>query len=505
MFSATSDQIVALAVALLAGWLICLVIYNSILHPLAGVPGPWTGKILPLWTMRAIYYRRLNPDLEGLHKLYGPVVRVGPKQLSFATIDAQKRIFHSTRGSHDSFTKEGTLQDMILATVLDAPNVGTLTDPVRHRQLRNRLLAGFTPKAVLEQESLIRLHVDRLLERIGGGQGVIDLTEHFVRFSWEMIGDLAFGEPLIPEQCDTLRTLLSLYEWCSPILEIINYALPQLRAVINHVVYWMPSVSLNAILPGATLRDCIDRQDGRSDFLTHIMHDNSNRKTELQLSYKEIQSNATILVLAGFKTTETSLSAVFYHLLSNPDSLHNLQQELRHTFKDAKEITCDNLLPLNHLNGCINETLRLTPPLSGKIASRTSPGTKIGDIYAPAGTEVFSETYTMQRSPRYWFAPDQFRPERWYEREAGSGSVYVHDNHAAFKPFGLGPRVCLGRDLALQILRLSVALLVYRFDFGRPVDGRFVWDDDVTSRMTYTNYRVLADVHEYGVHGSGPD
>ena len=147
------------------------------------------------------------------------------------------------------------------------------------------------------------------------------------------------------------------------------------------------------------------------------------------------------------------------------------------------------------LNGCVHETLRLTPPLAGKIASRTSPGATFEDLYVPAGTEVFSETYTMQRSPQYWHAPNDFRPERWYKREAGD--VYEHDNHAAYKPFSSGSRVCLGKDLALQSLRLSAALLVYRFDFTMPARGHFVWDADVTSRMTYTGYRVLAEVYEH--------
>ncbi|GKZ69421.1 hypothetical protein AnigIFM50267_004616 [Aspergillus niger] len=418
-------------------------------------------------------------------------------------------------GSDELFGRDGTLQDVMLVIILRAPNIGSLSNRAEHKKMRKRLLPGFTSNALFEQESLLRLHLDRLLQRLQQNAGVIDLTDYFSRFLWDLIGDLSFGEPLVaekhgesalltrsiesvlslrPSSPDTLRSLVDIYQACFPLLEAITYAVPQVEGLLKLALHLVPPATLRAVLPIATFRDCIDRQDGRSDFLTHIMGHKSRNPTEVELSYGELHSNATVLMIAGFKTTETSLSALFYRLLSTPGVLEKLRSELASTFQSIDDITGKKLLSLPYLNGCIFESLRLTPPVAGKFASRRSPGAMIEGFYVPMGTEVYTETYTMQRSPRYWHAPDEYRPERWFER--GEGSPYARDVHEAFKPFSSGPRACLGREVALQTLRLTTALLAYRFDLKMKDQHRFIWEREVESRMVYSGYHVKAVVQE---------
>ncbi|KAL2850177.1 cytochrome P450 [Aspergillus pseudoustus] len=479
-----------------------IVVYNYFFHPLARVPGPWTGAVFPFWSISTLYRRRLNPDLAELHKSYGPVVRVGPNQLSFATIEAQKTVYNAKpthNGSDEYFGRDGTLQDVMLSMILEAPNIGSLSNRAEHKKMRKRLLPGFTSNALFEQESLLRLHVDQLLHKLAQDAGLIDLTAYFARFLWDLIGDLSFGEPLVPEKhaglhIDKLHSMVEVYQGCFPLLEAINHAVPQINTVLKLALRLVPPATLRAVLPTATLRGCVDRQDGRSDFLTHIMGDKSRDPTELELSYEEVHSNATVLMIAGYKTTETSLSALFYRILSTPGVLKKLQNELCSSFQSIDEVTGKKLLSLPYLNGCIYESLRLLPPVAGKFASRRSPGALIQGFYVPAGTEVYTETYTMQRRPEYWYAPDEYHPERWFERS--EGSPYAQDVHEAFKPFSSGPRACLGREMALQTLRLTTALLVYHFDIEMLNEDRFIWENDTESRMVYSQYHIKAVVQD---------
>ena len=166
------------------------------------------GKLRPLIALRS---RHLLADIESLQR---PRCQSRPEPTVVYHHIPQKNIYHNTtHSSSEYFRKEGTLQDVILTCVLDAPNVGTLTDPVRHRQLRNRLLPGFTMKGVLAQEPVMRLHVDRMIERIEKDPGLLDLSQHLVRFAWDMIGDLAFGEPLVPEKCGKVYLRLQAVTW----------------------------------------------------------------------------------------------------------------------------------------------------------------------------------------------------------------------------------------------------------------------------------------------------
>jgi hypothetical protein len=56
------------------------------------------------------------------------------------------------------------------------------------------------------------------------------------------------------------------------------------------------SFHIKAPLTEGIFSSCVDRHDGRSDFLTHIMGDKSSNPAELELSYDELHSNATVLM-----------------------------------------------------------------------------------------------------------------------------------------------------------------------------------------------------------------
>jgi hypothetical protein len=183
----------------------------------------------------------LNPDLAELHKKYGqilsqllsgyggllmcqrntgPAIRVGPNQLSFATVEAQKMIYNAKpthTGSDELFGRDGTLQDVLLSMILGAANIGSLSNRAEHKKMRKRLQPGFTSKALFEQESLLRMHMDRLLHRLAQDTGVINLTGYFSRFLWDLIGDLSFGEPLVPEkhgESSSFISSLRIHEVC---------------------------------------------------------------------------------------------------------------------------------------------------------------------------------------------------------------------------------------------------------------------------------------------------
>ena len=209
--------------------------------------------------------------------------------------------------------------------------------------------------------------------------------------------------------------------------------------------------------------------------------------------------------MAGYKTNETSFSALTYRLLSEPHQFRKLQQEIHAHFDSLDEITGDRLLRLPFLNGCVQESLRLLPPLAGKFMSRRSPGTTIEGIYVPFGTQVYAEAYTMQRSPMYWHAPDEFRPERWYER--GEGSPFAGDVHEAYKPFSSGPRTCLGREMALQTLRLTVAKLAFKYDIDMVNKDTFLWERDTGSAALYSKYKIMARIaeHKEAKEGTQPE
>jgi cytochrome P450 len=68
-------------------------------------------------------------------------------------------------------------------------------------------------------------------------------------------------------------------------------------------------------------------------------------------------------MVAGTETVATFLSGVTFNLLSRPSTMKLLTGELRNTFSSAKDIDSNALVRLPYLNACIEEGLRIYPPV----------------------------------------------------------------------------------------------------------------------------------------------
>jgi cytochrome P450 len=67
--------------------------------------------------------------------------------------------------------------------------------------------------------------------------------------------------------------------------------------------------------------------------------------------------------------------------------------------------------------------------------------------------------YATYRSPNNFTKPDSFIPERWIDAE------YNSDKKTALQPFSIGPRNCIGQNMAYHEMRLVLTKLLWHFDF----------------------------------------
>ncbi|HET8684502.1 MAG TPA: cytochrome P450 [Micromonosporaceae bacterium] len=108
----------------------------------------------------------------------------------------------------------------------------------------------------------------------------------------------------------------------------------------------------------------------------------------------------------------------------------------------------------------VHEALRLYPP-QWLLTRTASAPTEVGGYRVPAGCEVLVCPYLIHRDPRWWDRPERFEPSRWLGREQ------PHARHA-YLPFGAGPRVCPGSQLAMTHLTVLTALLAQDYDLRLP-------------------------------------
>lgn len=116
---------------------------------------------------------------------------------------------------------------------------------------------------------------------------------------------------------------------------------------------------------------------------------------------EDLVGDASLIVVAGSDTTAATLTCLFYNFATHPEVYKTLQKEVDEFF--AAEVTSSDfdtssLGKLRYLQACIDESLRLFPPVMSGLQRQTPPqGIHIGERFIPGNTIVQTPTYTMCR------------------------------------------------------------------------------------------------------------
>ncbi|GAP85036.2 putative cytochrome P450 4V3 [Rosellinia necatrix] len=199
-------------------------------------------------------------------------------------------------------------------------------------------------------------------------------------------------------------------------------------------------------------------------------------------------ANLKAFLFAGHDTTAATICFMIKLLQDNPECLAKLRAEHDAVLGPDPSRAADVLSESPHLLyllpytlGAIKETLRLNP-LAATLReapagfSLTAPGSSIR--YPVGGWGVWLSAPGVARNPSYWPRPDEFLPERWMVPE---GDPLHPVNNSAWAPFSIGPRNCIGMELALIELRIVSVLVARRFDIEEAWDD---WDMQKQTKAT---------------------
>jgi fatty acid omega-hydroxylase len=192
-------------------------------------------------------------------------------------------------------------------------------------------------------------------------------------------------------------------------------------------------------------------------------------------SSKELRDIVMNFLIAGRDTTACALSWTMYELARHPEVRAKVIAECNNvcappdeaggtrsrTFSDA-DYSYDKIGELRYTHAVAMEVLRLHPsvPVEVKFAIKkdTLPD---GTPIHPGGTCIYSP-YAMGRSKKLWGDDaEMFKPERMMDEDGKN----VEPGQFKYTTFNAGPRLCLGKGLALMEIKLALAILLQRFDF----------------------------------------
>ena len=197
------------------------------------------------------------------------------------------------------------------------------------------------------------------------------------------------------------------------------------------------------------------------------------------LDREELVSEAGLLIIGGSDTTITATTATIFYLLHSPTSLEHLRHEICTTFAKVEDIRIGTeLASCRYLLACIDESMRLSPPVGSLLPREVLPGgLKIDDEWFPPGVDVGVPHYTLHHNESYFADPFDFKPERWLSRDdrskmdiesssdiKASLDADVELAQSAFTPFGIGRTSCVGKYLAYQEMSLIIARMLWLYD-----------------------------------------
>ena len=114
----------------------------------------------------------------------------------------------------------------------------------------------------------------------------------------------------------------------------------------------------------------------------------------------------------------------------------------------------------------MKETLRLHPPVPLLIPRESIQDAQLHGYDIPAKTRVMVNTWAIGRDDESWENAEEFRPERFLGR-----TIDYNGKDPRFLPFGAGRRGCPGIAFGTRLAELTLANMMYHFDWELP-DGQ---------------------------------
>jgi unspecific monooxygenase len=169
------------------------------------------------------------------------------------------------------------------------------------------------------------------------------------------------------------------------------------------------------------------------------------------LTNEELLGQVLSLLFTGNESTAASMAWLWYRVYRDSEIHGKLLQELQSLGDSPDPIS---LFRLPYLSAVCNETLRMYSVTMFMIPRVVKTTTKIDGFQVNPGTLLTVGTYLLHQREDIYPRAKEFKPERFLERQF---SPYE------FLPFGGGMRGCIGGEVALYQMKLSLATIVSHY------------------------------------------
>ncbi|KAJ5758159.1 uncharacterized protein N7511_006853 [Penicillium nucicola] len=404
---------------------------QGLLSPLSKIPGPFYTRFTSIWIKYQEFTANRRESIHQLHKVYGPVVRLGPNEVSFTSLDAIKEIYASGGSGYDKTEYYDLFRQFKI-------------------NKRKRLFAErYAMSNIMKEKPMAAIHerattfVSKCTEADQRSVDVYSLLHCYAldcvtHFMFSPGGLKSLDNPKDYEIMHELTYHQSLQK------NLLEYYLPSLSPYFPKFLHARSAPKANAY---------VQKRASLSDHDPHTLIEKLTRK-ESNLTTMQAAAECKDHMAAGIDTTGDGLCFLMWEL-SRPQN-HPFQQRL---YQELVSAPADAPLDsLSYLDAVIKEALRCAPPIPMSLPRYVPKGGRtIDGVFVPERVIVSCQPYSVHRDPGVFTDPDRFWPERWL---VGDG---VAERNRLFFAFATGGRGCTGKNLALVEMKMLLREVYSRF------------------------------------------
>ncbi|KAG4444014.1 hypothetical protein IFR05_000474 [Cadophora sp. M221] len=447
---------------------------------LRGIPGPKSYAITK-WRLAYDDWKGIRTrSIHRLHQQYGPVIRVGPNEVSFNSITALKTIY----GAGSGFERTSFYR---MFDVYGHQNLFTFAGVKEHGERKKLLNHAYSKSSILKNSAeVVEEKVWEFLQLIEKDPKVASETFSSLHYySLDNITHFLYGatyggtSSVIGSKTD--RTILN------DVLDPSRRKLAWFAVHLPRYTKWLKArtglsekvIAMLGMLPQEkptvytgirnhalassrkfTATSSTEKSSLKTTTIVGRLADHHISVKRDGLQDLEIASEVADHFLAGVDTTSDSLMFLIW-ALSLPENAKYQQKLTAELSAMSNDMLNSRSIPtanatdkLPYLDAVIKETLRLYAPLPASEPRCLPVDCTIDGYRIPARTVVSMSPYNLHRNPEVFKDPLVFNPDRWL-----GDAKEVAEMKKWFWAFSSGGRMCIGIHLAMaEMTTLTAAI-----------------------------------------------
>lgn len=411
--------------------------------PFMNAPGPEPARMVR--GIREI--RQAAPEfLLSMQREFGPIVQFPiPKPLTYLVSDPVW-VDHVLRANARNYGK-ATIQYRTLALVTGYGLLAADTHAWREQRkvvqpaFHHDVVAGVVEHSVAATNQVIT-------GLTASTNQVIDLDQEMMELALNVVGSALFGA-----------------EFNEKANQLVLATLNGLDVVVSRArtpifpPKWIPTpLNLKLKKANRTLSSAVDKIIDKAS-----SNKGNNTIAELlvaeliagNLSRNQVRDELVTFIVAGHETVASALSWALHLISNNLEIQDQLACEAQMIFGQRDPIFSD-YEKLKCAQAVFQEAMRLYPP-AWVLTRNAIDADQIAGVEIAPGSLIVISPWVVHRDLTAWSEPNEFKPERFLFNERITAGSYI--------PFGLGNRMCIGRDFAMFEGVIALAMLARKFRF----------------------------------------